>query len=323
MKNNVFRNVFSAVFKSFKAYPVLLIFIILFAGFSALYSDRFLTGLNIEAMLKQFVRLMLFAIGPSIVMTTGSLDLTFVGIWMLGGALVWLLGPVVGLAAILAFPILGVLTGLMVGVIQAKARIPSFILTLSVMITYWGVTALLSEGYSRSVTGYEFLTAKLMPVIPTALLWTIPILAVAIFLMKRTVLGPYFYAIGANEEGAHMAGIRVNRFKMLVFTISGLFTGISSIVLFQHLGGSIPVELNLSTMNEPLVAIILGGTPLMGGTGGPQRTILGAITLTVLMRGLNVAMLPPQAIELLVGLMLIVSIIVGSRSLNKAGTEVT
>lgn len=323
MKNKVFRNVFSALFKSFKAYPVLLIFIILFIGFSVLYSDRFLTGLNMEAMLKQFVRLMLFAVGPTIVMTTGSLDLSFVGIWMLGSVLLWLLFPIFGFVAILVFPILGVLTGLMIGVIQAKARIPSFILTLSVMITYWGVTARLSEGYPRTVKGFEFLTAKLMPVIPTALLWTIPILAVAIFLMKRTVLGPYFYAIGANEEGAHMAGIRVSRLKVLVFTLSGLFTGISSIVLFQHLGGSVPVELKLNTMNEPLVAIILGGTPLMGGTGGPQRTILGAITLTVLMRGLNVAMLPPQAIELLVGLMLIVSIIVGSRSLNKAGTEVT
>lgn len=323
MKNNSFKNVFSATYRSARTYPVLLIFIIFFVGFSVLYSDRFLTALNVEAMLKQFVRLMLFAVGPSIVMTTGSLDLSFVGIWMLGSVLVWLLIPVVGLIAILIFPILGVLSGLMVGVIQAKARIPSFILTLSVMITYWGVTAMLSGGYPRSVKGFEFLTAKLMPVIPTALLWSIPILAVAIFLMKRTVLGTYFYAVGANEEGAHMAGIRVNRLKVLVFTISGLFTGISSIVLFQHLGGSVPVELNLNTMNEPLVAIILGGTPLMGGTGGPQRTILGAITLTVLMRGLNVAMLPPQAIELLVGLMLIVSIIVGSRSLNKAGTEVT
>lgn len=323
MKNNVFRNVFSGLLKSFKEYPVLLIFIILFVGFSALFSDRFLTTLNIEAMLKQFVRLMLFAVGPSIVMTAGSLDLSFVGIWMLGGMLVWLLQPVVGPLAILVYPLLGLLTGLMIGIIQAKARIPSFILTLSVMITYWGITALLSEGYARTIKGYEFLTAKLIPIIPTALLWSIPILAVAIFLMKRTVLGSYFYAIGVNEEGAHMAGIQVNKLKVLVFTLSGLFTGVSSIILFQHLGGSIPVELNLNEMNEPLVAIILGGTPLMGGTGGPQRTILGAITLTVLMRGLNVAMLPPIAIELLVGVMLIISIIVGSRSLNKAGTEVT
>lgn len=323
MKKKVPQKIISAVINSFRTYPVLLIFIIFFVGFSALFSDRFLTGLNMEAMLKQFVRLMLFAAGPSIVMTTGSLDLSYVGIWMLGGILVWLLIPVVGLIAILVFPLLGLLTGFMIGTIQAKARIPSFILTLSVMITYWGVTALLSGGYPRSVKGYEFLTAKLMPVIPTAFLWSIPILVVAIFLMKRTVLGPYFYAIGSNEEGAHMAGIRVNKFKVLVFTLSGLFTGVGSIILFQHLGGSVPVQLNLNMMNEPLVAIILGGTPLMGGSGGPQRTILGAVTLTVLIRGLNVAMLPPQMIELLVGLMLIASIIVGSRSLNKGGVEVT
>jgi ribose transport system permease protein len=322
MNKNTPGKIFASVFKSFKTYPVLLIFIIFFVGFSALYTDRFLTGLNIEAMLKQFVRLMLFAVGPSIVMTIGSMDLSFVGIWMLGGILVWLLVPVVGLIAILVFPLLGVLTGFMNGIIQAKARIPSFILTLSVMITYWGFTAMLSGGYPRSVKGYEFLTASVIPVIPTALLWSIPILFAAIFMMKRTVLGPYFYAIGSNEEGAHMAGIRVSRLKVLVFTISGLFTGIGSIILFQHMGGSVPVQMNLNTMNEPLVAIILGGTPLMGGSGGPQRTVLGAITLTVLIRGLNVAMLPPQAIELLVGLMLIASIIVGSRSINKGGVEV-
>ena len=83
MKNKVSRNVFSSLVRWFKDFPVLLIFIIFFVGFSVLYSVRFLTALNMEAMLKQFVRLMLFAIGPSIVMTTGSLDLPLLeyGCW--------------------------------------------------------------------------------------------------------------------------------------------------------------------------------------------------------------------------------------------------
>jgi ribose/xylose/arabinose/galactoside ABC-type transport system permease subunit len=323
MKKNVPNQVFSFLAKTLRTYPVLLILIIFFAGFAVLYSDRFLTQVNVSAMIRQFVTLMLFAAGPSMVMTMGSLDLSYVGIWMLGGIFVWFLYPLIGLPAILVFPLLGLLTGLMIGVIQAKARIPSFILTLSVMITYWGLTALLSGGYPRSVDAYAFLTADVIPGIPTEILWTIPILIAAIFLIKRTVLGTYFYSIASNEEGAHLAGINVNKYKIMAFTVSGLFTGIGGIILFQHLGGSVPVELNLNTMNWPLVAIILGGTPLMGGSGGPQRTILGAVTLTVLIRGLNIAMLDPEAIQLLVGLMLIASILVGSRSLNKGGVEVT
>lgn len=322
MKKGVIKQVLPSLWKVFKAYPVILILIVFFVGFTALFPERFLAPVNISAIIRQFVTFMLFSVGPSMVMTTGSMDLSYVGIWMLGGIFVWLLYPVIGLFAILVMPLLGLATGFMIGVIQAKARIPSFILTISVMFTYWGLTALLSGGYPRTLNAYAFLTAKLIPGIPTEILWTILILAVAIFLMKRTTLGIYFYAIGANEEGTHMAGINVTRYKILAFTISGLFTGVGSIILFQHLGGSVPVELNLNTMNWPLVATVLGGTPLMGGSGGPQRTILGALTLTVLVRGLNIAMLEPEAIQLLVGLMLIASIVVGSRSQNKGGLEV-
>jgi len=322
MKNRVLKQALPSVLKMLKAYPVILILIVFFVGFTVAFPNRFMAPVNVSAMMRQFVMLMLFSAGPSMVMTTGSMDLSYVGIWMLGGIFVWLLYPLIGLAAILAMPLLGLLTGFMIGMIQAKARIPSFILTISIMFTYWGLTAMLSGGYPRTLNAYAFLTAKLIPGIPTEVLWTIPILVVAILLMKRTTLGTYFYAIGSNEEGAHMAGINVTRYKILAFTISGFFTGIGSIILFQHLGGSVPVELNLNTMNWPLVAIILGGTPLMGGSGGPQRTILGALTLTVLVRGLNIAMLEPEAIQLLVGLMLIASIVVGARSQNKGGMEV-
>lgn len=102
----------------------------------------------------------------------------------------------------------------------------------------------------------------------------------------------------------------------MAFTLSGLFTGIGSIILFQHLGGAAPVELNLNNVVWPLVAIVLGGTPLVGGSGGPQRTILGALTFTVVYRGLLLSLLHPEAIQLLVGLLLIVSIVIGARGLK-------
>lgn len=316
------RRVFSAIIQTIKIYPVVLMLIAFVVIFSSLFPDRFLTPLNFSAIIRQFATLMLFAIGPSIVMAIGSLDLSFVGVWMLGGIFVWLLEPIFGLFSIIVIPILGLVTGLLIGVIHAKAKIPSFILTLSLLVTYWGLTAMLSGGYPRSVKGYEFLTANLIPNVPTAFLWSILIIAVSIYIMKRTRVGIYLYTIGSNEEGAQLAGINVDRYKIMAFSISGLFTGISSIILFQHLGAAVPVDLNLNTMVWPLVAIVLGGTPLSGGSGGPHRTILGALTLTIIVRGLNISLLNPETIQLLVGLLLIISIIVGSRGI-KGGVTVT
>jgi ribose transport system permease protein len=299
-----------------KTYPVIVATVAIAVMFSALYPQRFLTPLNLSSILRQFVTLALFALGPSMVVVTGSLDLSYVGIWMLGGILVWLLMPVSGIFSILVILLLGVATGFLVGVVQVKAKIPSFILTLSLLVIYSGLTAALSGGYPRPVRAYEFITAPLIPHIPTAFLWSIPIIAAAVFLIKRTRIGTYFYAIGSNEEGARLAGIDVDRYKILAFTLSGLFTGTGSIILFQHLGGAAPVELNLNNMVWPLVAIVLGGTPLLGGSGGPQRTIFGALLFAVVNRGLALSLLHPEAIQLLLGLLLMVSIVAGARELK-------
>ncbi len=306
-----------------KNYPVLLIFIGLFVIFSALYSQQFLSAINLTASLRQFVTLMLFSIGPSIVMILGSMDLSFIGIWMLGSIFLWLLSPIIGPAALLVIPLVGLATGFLVGVIHTKGRIPSFILTLSLLITYWGITVVLAGGYPRSVPGYGFITARLIPRIPTPFLLSIPIILVAVFIVLRTRLGVYFCAIGSNEEGARLAGINVDRYKILAFALSGVFTGVGSVILFQHLGGSASVEFNLNNVVRPLVAIILGGTPLVGGSGGPQRTILGVLTFSVLYRGLHLSPLRPELIDLVVGLVLIVAIILSSKGTRTKGVEVT
>jgi len=304
------------IIQTLKAHPVLIALIALVVLFSSLYPEKFLSPLNFSTTLKQFVTLTLFALGPSIVVLTGALDLSYVGIWMLGGVLVWLLMPILGMFSIVVMPLLGLATGLLIGVIQVKLKMPSFLLTLSLCVIYWGVTSTLAGGYPRSVGGYEFITARLIPYLPTPFLLSIPIIFAAVFIIKRTRIGTYLYAIGSNEEGAQLAGINVDKYKILAFTISGLFTGIGSIILFQHLGGAAPVELKMDNIVWPLVAMVLGGTPLLGGSGGPQRTILGALTLAVVIRGLVLSFVPPEAVKLLVGLLLIVSIVASTRGLK-------
>lgn len=301
---------------SVRRQPVLLVLIVISVVFSLCFPERFLSYLNLFSIISQFVTIMLFALGPSLVATMGSMDLTYIGIWMLGGMLLWRLMPIIGTSAILVYPILGLITGWLAGIIQVKARIPSFILTLSLLVAYSGLTSLLSGGYPRIVRGYEFITATLIPYVPTELLWTIPLIGAAVFIMRRTKVGTYLYAIGSNEEGAQLAGINVQRYKVLAFTMSGFFSGLGSVIQFQHLGGSVPLALNLNAMVSPLIAIVLGGTLLTGGSGGPDRTILGALTYVVLYRGLYISFLRPEVLQLLTGLLLIVSVVVASRELR-------
>jgi ribose transport system permease protein len=315
------RVLFEVVKSTLKMHPVLIVFLALLVIFGIIYPSSFFSTINFKAILRQFVTLTLFALGPSFVVLTGRLDLSYVGVWMLGGVLVWLLKPILGIFAIFMIPVVGVATGLFVGVIQTKAKIPSFILTLSLLVTYTGLTALIAGGYPRAVQGYEVITAPLIRVIPSTFLWSVPIIAAAVLLMKYTRICVYLNAIGSNEEGARLAGINVDKYKILAFMLSGVFTGIGAIVLFQHLGGSAQVELKLNNIVWPLVAIVLGGTPLTGGSGGPQRTILGAITFTIFYRGLYLTSLHPTVITLLVGIVLIVSIIVSARGLK--GVTVT
>ena len=313
--------VFEAVKSTLKMHPVIVVFLVLLVIFGSIYTKSFFSPINFKAILRQFVTLTLFALGPSFVVLTGRLDLSYVGVWMLGGVLVWLCKPVLGMFAIFMIPLVGIATGLFIGVIQTKAKIPSFILTLSLLVTYTGLAALLAGGYPRAVDGYEFITAPLIRLIPSTFLWSIPLIAAAIFMMKCTRICVYLNAIGSNEEGARLAGINVDKYKILAFLLSGIFTGVGAMILFQHLGGSAQVELKLNNIVWPLVAIVLGGTPLTGGSGGPQRTLLGAITFTIFYRGLYLSPLHPTMITLLVGIVLIVSIIVSARGLK--GVTVT
>jgi ribose transport system permease protein len=302
-------------------HPVLIVLIVLLIAFGSIYPDRFFSTINLKSIIRQFVTLTLFALGPTFVVLTGRLDLSFVGIWMLGGVMLWLAQPVLGVFAIFMIPIVGAATGLFIGVIQTKAKIPSFILTLSLLVTYTGISAVLTKGFPRAVEGYAFITRPVIPILPTSFLLTIPVIAAALFIMKYSRICVYLNAIGSNEEGAQLAGINVDKYKILAFLLSGVFSGIGAMILFQHLGGSAQMELKLNTIVWPLVAIVLGGTPLTGGSGGPQRTLLGAITFTVFYRGLYLSALHPTMVTLLVGVLLIFAIIIGARGLK--GVTVT
>ncbi len=290
--------------------------------FSAIVPDKFLSTSNLVAILRNFAVTSMLAVGPTFVILLGSIDLSYMGIWMFGGALVWLAYPYLGLYSIFLYPLFGLLIGFFNGVVHVKAKVPSFILTLA-------MTAILAflTTYVRNISGvltltvpaYGFLRESPIPYIPTPFLLALPTIILSIFLMFFTKIGTYICAIGSNEEGARLAGINVERYKVLAFMISGLLAGLGSIAIFVHLGNQTRVDFDPSELIRGLAAIVLGGTPLAGGFGGPHRTLLGAMIYVLIFNGLF--LLPgvdPNHLKLYIGTLLLGAVIIASKALKGA-----
>lgn len=302
--------------------PALWAIIGLMLIFSAIVPDKFLSTSNLIAILRNFAVTSMLAVGPTFVILLGSIDLSYMGIWMFGGALVWLAYPYLGLFSIFLYPIFGLLVGLFNGIVYVKAKIPSFILTLAMT----AVLAFLTT-YVRNISGvltltvpaYDFLRVSPVPYIPSPFLLAIPTIVLAIFVMFFTKLGTYISAIGSNEEGAKLAGINVARYKILAFMTSGFFVGLGSIAIFVHLGNQTRVDFDPSELIRGLAAIVLGGTPLAGGLGGPHRTLLGAMVYVLIFNGLF--LLPgvdPNHLKLYIGTLLLGAVIIASKALKGA-----
>ncbi len=290
--------------------------------FSVIVPEKFLSLANLNAILKSFAVTAMLSIGPTFVILLGSIDLSYMGVWMLGGAIVWLLYPYIGLASIFIYPLFGFFVGLVNGLIHVKARIPSFILTLAITAMFAFLTT-----YIRNVSGvltltvpaYNFLRESFIPFIPSPFLLALPPTVLAVFFMFFTKLGTYLCAIGSNEEGARFAGINVEKYKILAFTVSGFLTGLGSIAIFIHLGNQTRVDFDPSELIRGLAAIVLGGTPLAGGMGGPHRTLLGALVYVLIFNGLF--LLPgvdPNHLKLYIGALLLGAVVIASKALKGA-----
>jgi len=312
----------TSIWRLVKANPAVWAIIALVAIFSALVPDKFLSTGNLVALLKNFAVTSMLAIGPTFVILLGSIDVSYMGIWMFGGALVWLLYPYLGLASIMIYPIFGLLVGLFNGVIHVKAKVPSFILTIAVTAVFAFLTTYvrnISGVLTLTVPAYNFLRESPVPYIPSPFLLALPVIVLALFIMFFTKLGTYFCAIGSNEEGAKLAGINVEKYKILAFTLSGLLTGLGSIAIFVHLGCQTRVDFDPSELVRGLAAIVLGGTPLAGGMGGPHRTLLGALVYVLIFNGLF--LLPgvdPNHLKLYIGTLLLGAVVAASRALKGA-----
>ena len=256
--------------------------------------------------------LFIMAIGLTVVIMIGSIDLSPQAVAALSSVVLALLLPGWGAAAIPVALVMGLLAGAMSGFVYAVLRIPSFVATLAVGGVVASVTLWLSD--QRAIQLDTTLRADRLGWIigesvglPNVGWISLAVLAVALVVEQATPFGKAVRAVGYNEFGARANGIRNLRVKMAVFMIAGFMAALSGVVLAARLAAGSPTIAN-EFLLPAIASVVLGGTALTGGAGGVLRTMLGVMLIAVFRTGMNFAGVNVLAQQIVFGAMLVLAV---------------
>jgi ribose transport system permease protein len=266
-----------------------LIALIIFFGIEA---SSFFSPANFTLMTGEAGILLLTALGATLVVIAGSVDLSVGSTILLTGALlaIWINNVTASLAmAILLTLAIGVGVGLLNGLVFAYGKVPSFITTLGTLSVLSGIGLAILDGQSitfNSNSVDNLAIGQLIPKVQNAALVAAGVFVVVWFLARRTSFGLYIYAMGGNEVVVRLAGVNVRRIKLLVMILSATTAAIAGLLLAGQLSSGSPT-LGTNSLLNSIAAIVVGGTAISGGVGGVERTALGVLILTVLSDGLD------------------------------------
>jgi len=259
----------------------------------------FLKRSNLAAIADRIVVIAVIAIGMTMVIITGGIDLSVGSLIALSAVVSTLLiREVAGakdatasgmvlccLAAVLACGAMGAFSGLMV----TAFSIPPFIGTLAMMLIASGTAFILAGGQSiyKVPAAIDWLgRGSSLGGIPNTVLLMVALYAGAHILMTRTVLGRYIYAVGGNVEAARLSGVPVRRVILFVYAVCGLLAGVGGVVQASQLQSGAPTY-GLMYELYVIAAVVVGGTSLAGGQGRILGTLIGAFIIAVIQNGMN------------------------------------
>jgi len=288
--------------------------VIVLTIFFSLTSTAFASIRNLTIVSAQASTLLIVCIGATFVVLMGSIDLSVGAVVLLVGAVCVKIqnGTGIGGSIIVVAAFLGGLLGLLNGIIYAYGAVPSFVVTLGSLSIFSGVALQILEGRSISFESEALDTIAIgqwIPPFQNIALCAIAIWGVGVLIAERTRFGRYMYLIGGGESVARNSGIPVKRYKVYAFTLSGLVAGLGGLLAVARLGAAGPT-LGQDLLLNSLAAIVVGGTSLSGGVGGPHRTLLGVLIIAILDNGLNLLGVSAYPQLVIKGAVVIVAVLV-------------
>jgi ribose transport system permease protein len=307
-----------------------LIFFSVAGEFLSLSDKAFMDFDNMLLLLKQSAPIGIIAMGMTVIMINGNIDLSVGATFALSAVILldcmtwpalaglgdWVI-PVAWTLALLTGAALGALNGLIVW----KTGVDAFIVTLGSMLGYRGLVFMYNGEQPTSHLNWtlvDFAEAQFLG-LHTATWFLLGVTAVMWFVMNRTVHGRNAYAIGDNRQAAVNAGIRVGPHMMINFVIIGFLAALSAVVFYSESGSVNPNDGSLYEL-WVITAVVLGGTKLTGGSGSILATLGGVIAIQLLRKGLGHIGADTETVNLVIGVILI-AVLFLDRQLNLKGRE--
>ena len=298
------------------AFGALILIIVVFS----LASPNFLQFDNVVGILLATTVTGVLALGVTFVIITGGIDLSIGTVMTLSAVMTaiflteWHLPIPLGIVAGLAT---GALAGLVNGIFIAKLKIPSFIATLGMLNVAKGLALVISglrpiyfndtPAFNQAAMGSVVSAVVPGLDVPNIVLVFFGAAILASLVLSKTILGRYTFALGSNEEAARLSGVSVDAWKMAVYTLAGLFSGLAGVLIGARLNSAQP-SLGQGYELDAIAAAVIGGTSLSGGEGSILGTVIGAFIISTLTNGLRIMSVPQEWQTVVTGGIVIIAV---------------
>lgn len=282
-------------------------------------TKSFLTSANLINLLRQTVLYAIIAMGATYILIGGCIDLSIGATVGLSGSLAVIVANATqnSLIGILVGIVTGVVIGLINGFLVTKFSLMPFIVTLSTKMIISGMSMVSLGGYSQSIKlkTFRFLAQGYVGAIPMPIIIMIVLFLIGHFYLKMTRTGRYIHAIGSNIQTAKLAGVNVDKYKVITFVVSGVCAACTGIILAGRVGGA------MSNNGEgyegyAIAAAAMGGTSMSGGEGNLVGTFIGALIMAVVYNGLNLLRVDSYWHQVFVGAIILLAVIMDKARLR-------
>ena len=287
-------------------------FVVLFI-ILGIFSPNFLDFFNLINLTRQISLYAVIAVGETLVMTLGGIDLSVGSVLALAGVFSAIFHLTLGNLAIIVAIGVGMACGFANGLLVSKLRINPFIVTLGMLNIARGIVLVITKGFPIPIYEGSIITLGQGSFfsLPYLFLFMLGVGSLGIFLLGKTTYGNYVKAIGSNESAAWAMGIDIQRVKIVTYTISGLLSGLAGVLLAGRLSAG-QANAGIGWELDVIAAVIIGGTSLAGGEGSVLGTLFGAALLGMIRNGLVLFGVSMYWQTIVIGLILVGGVALGT-----------
>ena len=288
----------------------------------SLMTDTFLTADNGWNILRQISVNLCLSVGMTLIILSGGIDLSVGAVLALSGAVAagllkhGVAMPFLGVhldftvtGAIVSAVAVGAAAGACNGLAITRLQLPPFVATLAMLSIARGLTLLWTGGFPITGLGasFGFIGTGILLGIPMPVWEALLVVVLAAIVCKRTAFGRHIYALGGSERAALLAGVHVERVKIMVYVIGGVLSGIAGLLVTARLDSAQP-NAGLGYELDSIAAVVIGGTSLSGGRGSVLGTVIGCLIIGVLNNGLFLLDVSPFWQQVIKGLVIILAV---------------